>query len=147
MSRACSVRGCNDAATVTVDRDGKPYCRGHGLAEAAKRPISDITPIQDELSPSIMGLLGSCPACGGMVNMVQVGEERVALDYSRLRRSPVAGDALLRFQTGTGRIIEEGDDLDQVKGWIESGRVALHRLHAPFCIGTKAHRRDLQETS
>lgn len=50
MIHECTVHGCKAAATVTVDRDekGKPYCRPHGLAEARRLPISDISPIDDE---------------------------------------------------------------------------------------------------
>lgn len=46
---ACSFKGCKDPATVTVTRDGRAYCRGHGLAEASKRPACSITAIPEEM--------------------------------------------------------------------------------------------------
>lgn len=133
--RECTVHGCKQAASVTVDRDekGKPYCRPHGLAEARRLPISDVSPIADELSLS--GLIGHCFTCRSAVWWVKLDEDRVALSYGRINRPPQVGDALLRLDTGTAKVIVEGDDLEQVAGWIKAGRVTLHRLHAVNCIG------------
>lgn len=41
----CSFKGCKDPATIIVSRNRKPYCRGHGLAEASKRPACEIDAI------------------------------------------------------------------------------------------------------
>jgi hypothetical protein len=45
----CAKRGCTDRSTVILDRDRRAYCRPHGLAEALRRPRSEIRPIPEEM--------------------------------------------------------------------------------------------------
>jgi hypothetical protein len=134
-----ATQDCKTPASVTVDKDstGKQYCRPHGLAEALREPRSDITAIQDELSPAIMGCVGTCFACGSAIYWATIAGERTMLDYGKLQRDPRLGDALLNFVSGGGTLLAEGDDLDRAKRWIAQGRVGLHRLHASFCVGKR----------
>lgn len=46
----CKVKGCKDPATVVVERNGKAYCRPHGLAEALKRPRCQVRPLENQLA-------------------------------------------------------------------------------------------------
>lgn len=46
----CWLKSCNDPATVILQRDGRPYCRPHGLAAALRLPRSEVRPLPGVLS-------------------------------------------------------------------------------------------------
>lgn len=46
----CAKHGCKDMASVRLERDGRAYCRPHGLAEALRLPRCDVRPLAPPLT-------------------------------------------------------------------------------------------------
>lgn len=117
-------------------KDGKPYCRGHGLAEASRRPACEILPIPEELSPLVGRVIGACPECRSVVLTASlVGtRERIPLSYGKLTRAPREGDVVFNPITGGARHVSEAL-LPAVVGWVEKG-ATLHHDHRALCVRT-----------
>lgn len=131
----CSFGKCKDDATVIVEKDDLPYCRGHGLSEASKRPACQIEniPRADDLERTHG--VGRCPACSSVVRWAKLGggDELVALEWGALRRVAVAGD-LAYNPASHGAAPVTGENVNQVRRWAHAGSVHVYKPHDPTCI-------------
>jgi hypothetical protein len=132
----CTTPKCTAPATVLVVKDGKPYCRGHGLAEASRRPRCEVRTIPEELTGTPAARIGSCPECRSVVLVAILAgtRETIAVGYWKLTRDPMAGDVVVNPQTGQARLVDAAS-LPAVVGWIEKG-ATLHANHGPLCVGS-----------
>jgi hypothetical protein len=123
----CAATRCTDEATVVVEKDGRYYCRPHGLAEAAKVPTCDVRPMYEE-----------CRSCGHPVIWAKTDAGRwMPLDALPV---PEIAPRLVVFNPKTkgGHVVTD-EDLDRVPRWVELG-ATLHRSHFASCPNAAQHR-------
>lgn len=133
----CSKKACNDMATVLLERDGRPYCRPHGLAEALRLPRCEIRDIPAEFTPPEVDHCKSCRSACQWV-MLDTGK-RMLLNRGRMRTAR-PGMVALNPRTGRGHVLTRADIAERLDGWLAAG-VELREPHFTNCPYADQHRR------